>query len=258
MRTLLLNLLLVLCSFSVFGIKGVPKGKQRYVWAESGLNLRTAPNVNAEKVNNIPFGAHVTLVEDAEMHPFTYKMAASKTAECRINGHWVKVAYNGQTGYVFDGYLSKFPTITESPQQHPGFQLDLLREYGKKHWGGLDKAEETSTINYASYSIDPDKGRSSFYKLTFQNGSYYETIEESFSGTQRIFIKDVSLAEAFLFFNSVTGFEAQLKKEKKAAYLMRLSSATEEQLDFKDEHSMSTINIKVVKGGVLIQTFGGC
>lgn len=259
-----LSLLCFLCPAYSNDIVTYSTGENLHIWAISGLNLRTEPNAKSTKVANIPFGARVKVVDSQpHTHPFSYTMVKSKThdklVEWIVDGYWVKVEYQDQTGYVFDGYLGKLPVITDSPEHIPYFNLVHIKAYGAKHWGGLAEETKTTTLNFEDNQRDPDKGHSSSYILTFKNGAYYENEEASFSGSTSIFIKDISLVEAYLLFNALTGFEykQKLNRENGDPILeTRLSSLKDNELRFFRE-GMST-NITKVDGGVIIQSGGGC
>jgi len=261
MKVFMISLCLLLSSSIAFGIGDYTKGEELYIWATSGLNLRSAPNSQATKIINIPFGEKVKVVDtQIRTHPFSYAMIKSENAKWVVNGHWVQVAFQQQTGYVFDGYLSQLYPITGTPEEAPYFNLDLIKSYGKDHWGGLQEETKTSTINFDDQQRDPDKGHSSSYKLTFKNGAYYENISESYSGYTNVFIKNISLEEAYLFFNTLTGFEYKQKLNSQneiPGQKAHLSSAKENELQFNGE-GMDTINITKVEGGVIIQYGGGC
>lgn len=68
--------------------------------ALNGLNLRDVPG--GKKIASIQLGEMVVVIStwDASTKADTYE---------NIAGRWIKVNYNTQIGYVFDGYLSKMP-----------------------------------------------------------------------------------------------------------------------------------------------------
>ena len=70
---------------------------ERVITAASGLNMREQPNQTATPIVLLPSGAHVKLLEETNN---------SETIG-GVAGKWDKVEYNGQQGYVFDGFLSK-------------------------------------------------------------------------------------------------------------------------------------------------------
>lgn len=264
MKTLLIHLFLLCSLSSVFSIETYTTGDNLYIWAISGLNMRANPDAKAAKVLNIPYGEKVKIIDtDLRVHPFSYTMISQKSQDGArgwvLDGHWVKVEYYGKQGYVFDGYLGRFPAITNTPEEIPYFALEPIKNYGDLHWGGLKEEKKVSMLNFDDNKIDPDKGHSEEYHLTFKNGCYYKSFEESFSGYTNIFIKDLSMEEAYLFFNSMTGYEHREKMNREQGMGNTgtfLSSVKKNELYFTGQGMSTTIT--KVEGGVLIQSGGGC
>lgn len=79
-----------------------------FVITESGsgtLNLRGAPSSSAVVVTQLSDGASVQVV--------------ATTNQCTAQGCWVKVNYNGMTGYVSDAYLQRGnPSPTDESDWH--------------------------------------------------------------------------------------------------------------------------------------------
>jgi hypothetical protein len=71
------------------------------VIANSGLNLRKAPNPNSEKIVAIPFGSEVFCCNLCESYP-------NETIEGK-EGCWKKIYFEDFEGYVFSGFLEAIP-----------------------------------------------------------------------------------------------------------------------------------------------------
>jgi hypothetical protein len=99
MRNLIIAIVLLLGSIDAQA--HFEPGQKLNVLAQSGLKLRTAP-VNGHTIQVIPYGAELTVVDSEEYN------CSAETIEW-ISGKWIQVSYNGETGYVFDGFLSDFP-----------------------------------------------------------------------------------------------------------------------------------------------------
>ncbi len=76
-----------------------------YVTAVSGLTLRNQPNLQSEKLQVMPLGTKIKLAHHDE------KMTMNVGG---IDGSMDEVEYNGQKGYVFNGFISKFPPSGEN------------------------------------------------------------------------------------------------------------------------------------------------
>jgi hypothetical protein len=265
MKTLFTFLLSLIFLFPSFGISDYKSNDDLYVWAISGLNLRTQPDAKSSKIINIPYGEKVKIIDtQINTHQFSYTMSKSnqygKSVAWEIDGYWVQIKFGEEKGYVFDAYLGRFPTITKSAETVPYLTLKTFKPYGKENWGGLDNEKKETNLNFDDNARDPDKGESSVYLLTFKNGSFYEDVNDSFSGYVSVFIKDISLEEGYLFLNALLGIEYQQKMNKGNESFgagIHLSSVEENQVRFVGE-GMSTIMVKKVEGGVIIQSGGGC
>ena len=112
----------------------------RKVTARSGLSLRSAPSLDSAKLAVIPFGAKVQI---------GYGFDSELDRVDGISGTWVIARYEGQEGYLFDGFLEKtsaysifldvemnMPLYVEAPlsglfaadELHSGYQQFDLRE----------------------------------------------------------------------------------------------------------------------------------
>lgn len=91
---------------------------EQYVWAPSGLSLRTAGYTEAEKIGVIPYGEAVELtgkLGNAISLP-VFKAFKTELYGDEIQSHnwdltdaYVEVIYNGKTGWIFAGYLFRLP-----------------------------------------------------------------------------------------------------------------------------------------------------
>ncbi|MFK7773251.1 MAG: SH3 domain-containing protein [Saprospiraceae bacterium] len=260
MKTLFTFLLSLIFLFPSFGVSDYKSNDDLYIWAISGLNLRSQPDAKSSKIVNIPYGEKVTVIDNQiNAHKFSYTMSRSNSASWEIDGFWVQVKYGNEEGYVFDGYLGKFPTITKSAETIPYLTLETLKLYGKENWGGLKNEKKETMLDFDDNARDSDKGHSSSYLLTFKNGSSYETVDESFSGYLNLKIKDISLEEGYLFLNALMGIEYKQKMNKGNESFggsIQLSSVGENEITFFG--SGMNITLKKVEGGILIQSAGGC
>ncbi|MEO1807927.1 MAG: SH3 domain-containing protein [Bacteroidota bacterium] len=87
-------------------------GDTLYVWASSGLNIRSQPSIQGTKKGGLPLGTKVVIQEITDQTFETREVQATEDGESSfyIKGHWVKVT-NGQIeGYAVDSYLLPFPT----------------------------------------------------------------------------------------------------------------------------------------------------
>lgn len=175
-RILLLIAAIVSRSTVFWGIDSYSSGQQLNVLAISGMNLRDAPKGNVLK--KIPYGARIkTLQSKDNTNPETIE---------GIQGNWVKVDFNGATGFLFDGFLSTLP----APEIN-GADLHL---YAKKWMSPLSDYLE---IDYHRFNMGPSVRATQLFKLksdtvVYFSDAYYE------GGTEILSIPNISLEEAYL------------------------------------------------------------
>lgn len=112
MKKLMLILILALVGSQTSFSNTEPtfNSSQNTVIAVSGLKLRTKPYSSGKIINKVPFGDQVEIISDAKIFPDTlqsdYKYFYGDSAyQPTLSGHWVKVRYDGEEGYVFSAYL---------------------------------------------------------------------------------------------------------------------------------------------------------
>ncbi len=106
MKTIKHFLALLLVSISSLIIASPCTHPQMNVSAHSGLNMRTVPGAHGQVIMTIPYGAAVTMVNDEMELGFEERIDW-------VDGRWILVEYDGEIGYVFDGFLTQHNVPTE-------------------------------------------------------------------------------------------------------------------------------------------------
>ena len=246
--------------YAAIAIHQYQEGDTLFVWAKSGLVLRAAPDYKAEKIITMPFGRAVKTLwhkyrdedisetEVAVVQPYNFN---GKTYPgYKIPGLWVQVTVQGKRGYVFDGYLSKYPPALGGRGGNREYWDDYLsRAFGKS----CISLDTTPYRHVPKYDID-------FYK----NGASRQSrgVGDGLSVTTYI-LPELSLEEGFLLANYFYDLEknsnrpAKTGDEEDSPYLLLKSS--ENLLDFQSDSSLSgRITIGCVNGVVVIATFFSC
>lgn len=123
------------------------EGDTLYVWAQSGLVLRNEPGFDSKKIETLSYGTMVVTkrrkeidIPDASVDAIpacTYE--SQNYPGYKISGQWVEITVNGKTGYVFDGYLSKYPPSNDKEEEDSHLEGYLARVFGiasqVKDWG---------------------------------------------------------------------------------------------------------------------------
>jgi len=126
-----------------------------YVLAPSGLNLRKDADPNSAKLDLVPLGGKVTLITAP---------AAKNMNIDQLSGGMAKVKYGDKTGFVFDGYLSKFPPPKKAINTEGEYKIEtyveklrevpdatVLHEEHTMDYGGIYSSESSihlSTQNW--------------------------------------------------------------------------------------------------------------
>src|SRR5690554_4891367 len=111
----------------------------KYVTAVSGLTLRKSPNLQSEKLVVMPLGTKVTIVNAEEEH--TMNVGG-------IDGAMDEVEYNGQKGFAFNGFLSKFSSVGQDAKSYAeALKKDFPEvDYSEATGGAVNKPTKTETL----------------------------------------------------------------------------------------------------------------
>ncbi len=129
------------------------------VVAPSGLSLRTAPYLDAERLEIIPYG---TSVKTIGVWDEVYSLERMDTVDTRA-GYWIETDYNGKSGYLFSGYLKTGPLYvpaTEINQLYrisvPGERCQAVNYDPALHWYGIyvDPEAEDTKVKAVDISIE--------------------------------------------------------------------------------------------------------
>ena len=166
-----------------------------YNWAISGLNIRSADHINAEKISAIPYGEPVTLLDEPHGRGYLLTIEdvfsnedSGDKSGMYVDGRWVKIRYNAVEGYVFNGFLSSLPPmklINESSNNissPESFQRYLERNFGSNYTGK----------EYAGSFYEFGK------KEGYSNGAIYEKHGKEGWFEEVLILPDVTLNEGKL------------------------------------------------------------
>ena len=123
-----------------------------YVLANNGLTLRKESTIKSDKITVVPYGATVEVLEKSKK--LTMKVD-------HISGDMYKVKYNDLTGYIFSGYLSKFPAPIKNSETEKYVEIlrqnnfDVYFEEVKRDFNGYYQYE-------VSFSLPTDSWEEAF------------------------------------------------------------------------------------------------
>ena len=201
----------------------------RYVWANS-LVLRTQPDGKSAEVARLPYGTAVTLVADGPQpvphREVLLKMSKSEqspAAELAFEGNWRRVKANGGEGWVFDSYLSRYPTRHLSTDRNKQDDEDE-GEFAKRVFGvkvaykwksgdGKKSDDYRALIRDTKMTEAQTKDNVDWTYIEFKSGGSYRVLGSQADGgmfTSSTDFKNVPLSygEALLWLKQFGGFAA--------------------------------------------------
>ncbi len=161
-----------------------------YVHAPSGLVLRKTPSKNGKKIASVPRdGRLLKVLEPADPGN---RFTAEKIGSFELSGGWVKVkTTRGEEGWLFEGYLSRYPPLLEKSNDPCCLAGELFYR-----------------------SVSPAKGeRISFSELEeteghrqgYLDGAFYETLFHAAGEYERFLLPagKMTMQEALVLFRSL-------------------------------------------------------
>ena len=161
-----------------------------YVLAGSGLNLRDKPDANGNKISNVPYAAKVkVLAEDLGKTAYSVE----EIPGFKVDGYWVKVDVGGKTGYLFDGFLSKWIAPKNEAYDFGGY----LQKMTKK----------VKSDNKKPKKADPrDADIFEYERIEYADGTQFTTqaYEGGANDEIRFGAGKITLIEAYLLMKALT------------------------------------------------------
>lgn len=178
-----------------------------FVYAKSGLKLRSAPNLTSEIIALAKYSETVKPIREIDTF---YRRIENR------RGKWLEVDYQGQIGYMFSGFLSKLPR-GKSPFNYKDEGLDwLMSQY---FYVILFQTSKKDTIELNDCEGDPDcksgANKISYeMNLGFKTNEYYayEDYTEEKIGDW-LFEDAVDLVESILGFSLINKSEINRKDD---------------------------------------------
>ena len=137
--------------------------RPKIVFAQNGLNIRSKPNLNSEKIGKIPYGEKVQVIhKDHYGYQLLNNVITENLSKYQIDGVWLKIKYKKLKGYVLSTFL--YPDYGFSDQVEPDYVI-------LSH--GLSCSYNIHNINsynwYGLYVDDNNKSALKSISLEFYN-----------------------------------------------------------------------------------------
>lgn len=131
----------------------VAKAEEYYCWAVSGLNIRETPSSTGKILGKIVYGQKLDIDITNQDYSNYYEelflvgINEDKSADILFKGSWLKVEMKGLSGYVFSGYLSRFPAFSLQKSQN-GNVFGSFKDYMSSNFKLLNHTKETWDSTY--------------------------------------------------------------------------------------------------------------
>lgn len=180
---------------TVKAIDWYSEGDTLYNWANGGLNIRAEYNKSGNVLGIIPYGEPVVVVSMDHLSGYPKKTVRIGifNGEIELSGDWVKVSYNGITGYVFDGYLSRFLAPEKS--------INNFYPYST-NWEQIDSYLER-VFGIVHHSTSNQHGEIWIDQNYYNQGIVHTWSRSTGFAYQRYVLPEFSLEEILIFFKNV-------------------------------------------------------
>lgn len=167
-----------------------PSATTRYVWVDK-LIIRAQPDSKSAEVARLSLGAEVTLQQDSaslvKRQETIFKLVSSETSKTpainvTLDGNWQHVSAQGHDGWVFDGYLSRYPA-PRSAKGAEGADADVAKlicgPAKTQKWKlGDSKKSPAYRIMHQHGKLEKDATEYEWEYDEFQNGCTDETVAQ--------------------------------------------------------------------------------
>jgi len=168
-----------------------------FIYAMSGLKMRTSPAKDSSLITKIPFGTEVKIIDE--------NLESPEIIIDGLKGRYILTEYADTTGYIFSGYISRIPVpnLTDS-----WFEL---KDYLVEKFGKSEKKTSTKEPN-------PYDSTDTRYGVKYSDDIEYYDFGEECNTNERMIIKDITVREAFLFLTTFNAQYRNIKLDKPATY----------------------------------------
>lgn len=246
--------LLIFCLFLPLTVEGQYPPPTQYVWAESGLTLRAEAHSGGKKLGVIPFGDSVTVHNSygenvaLELLPAVplpeEDRQGDSTLSYTVNSHYVEVEYEGQTGFVYAGYLCRYPTTIDEAN-NDGILLRWL--------SGTTNTADTLIFGHPAYGGPPRM-------IHFDKDICYRVLDVDGGSGEAVVLPAGTLQEGYLIANYLFGLEKNTRWQElpvgEAEEGEFLREVTETRLVFSSYNGET--RIEVVAGLLIISWEWSC
>lgn len=236
----------------------VAQAEVYYCWAISGLNIRETPSPNGKILGKIEYGREFEIDLAHQEYGNYYEelflpgINEDQSADITFKGSWLKVELDAMTGYVFSGYLSRFPA----------FRLEK-----KENYKSCESFEDYMNRNYKLLNYSKEIWDSTYFDNQIRAFSWEEGImvieDNSDKGNgANIIFADMTMNEALLFvkfyFHLLDIKNPNERSELQSGEHFYGLSVTYEKYEINFPAPDGKITILVLGQSIVISYYGSC
>lgn len=227
-----------------------------HIMALNGLRMRATPELKGETVLTIPYNAAVKRIDNVDYG----NLKIEEIKDFKIKGNWIKIKYDEQIGYVFDGFLTKFPL----PNNDKDGVLDYEKYKSSFEYYLRTKIGAASEIydirKYSGCEVAKDFDCICYFKQDFGKAVVFSSETCNETGVDYLMIiNDISLAEAYFIIKVMDLNGANSTDNKNEQFETVTYDNTEKTINIEvDEAGCYTTIKKVANNKIEIQIYCGC
>ncbi len=246
-KIFLIKIIVTICLLVVS--QSVVKAKIYYCWAMSGLLVRAQPIPDAKVLGKLDYGQQVEITPE-NIHSGIYHkvlflpgptIEQEETESIYLEDYWVSISFNNMEGFVFRGYLSRWPTF-KIKAKTGDIQVENFKEYFIRAFGN-DSTELTK--------FDINNGDDISRVVVCKPGVTIIDANSSKGFVGQFVLANVTINEALLFVSYAFGFfNEKLPNDPK------LINPSEHFYGIKYSEDDIEINFPAPSGSIIIQKIG--
>jgi hypothetical protein len=234
------------------------KAESFYCWAIDGLNIRKTPSSTGMIVGKIKYGERIDInlqltdfSNDYE-ELFLIGEKEDKSADLKFSGSWYYIDFKEVKGYIFGGYLSRYPPF-EIKRLEDEINCESLNEYLIRNF---------SLLNHSKSEFDSSYYDNKYRTFTFKEGIMLVNGNSDLGQIYNIIFSEMTLNEALLFIK----FDFNLLKpepifsrnnlDESEHYYGKLVS--DERIEINFPAPSGGIIIMKIGASIIISVYGSC
>jgi len=246
-KIILIKVVVTICLLVVS--QSVVKAEIYYCWAMSGLLVRDQPIPNAKVLGKLDYGQQVEIAPENIISGIYHKVLflpgptieQEETESIYLEDYWVSISFNNMEGFVFRGYLSRWPTF-KLEEINGNTQVESLKEY-------FIRAFDNDSTQVSKFDFKDGDENSIVYVYKPGVTIINAKSDKGFGG--QYVLANVTINEALLFvYYTFCIFNRKLPSD------LKLINPSEHYYGIKYSEDEIEINFPAPSGSIIIQKIG--